>query len=260
LTPGVAERLYLDEAFRLPPKGRGSPPPEAYSRAWFDLIEEQRYRRHGHWVSRVLEFTRHAGETLVGLGGGLGTDWRQYARHGASVIACTDSRDQHDLLERHFRLCEEAIRVCHAPLWALPIESASVDVVCLHGVIQEEERFRRIIDEAYRILRPGGKVIALVPAKYDAGYWQGVFFPWRRLFGQPASGSRLFTARGLKTDFARFVEHSVKKRHLRRSHLPQLWRLFPLPLLERIIGQWLILKAFKPLSAALSAPAAGAAA
>jgi hypothetical protein len=34
--------------------------------------------------------------------------------------------------------------------------------------------------------------------------------------------------------------------------LPQLWRPFPLPLLERLLGQFLILKAFKPLSAAMT--------
>jgi hypothetical protein len=48
------------------------------------------------------------------------------------------------------------------------------------------------------------------------------------------------------------VEHRVYKRHLRRSDVPHLWRWLPLPLLARLIGRVLVMKAFKPLSAAMT--------
>jgi hypothetical protein len=53
--------------------------------------------------------------------------------------------------------------------------------------------------------------------------------------------------------FGRFTEHRVRKRQLRRSEVPHLWRFLPLAVLARLMGRVLILKAFKPLSAALSA-------
>ena len=40
---------------------------------------------HGHegrWIPRLLEFAKHSGETLLGLGNGLGTDWLQYRDTG----------------------------------------------------------------------------------------------------------------------------------------------------------------------------------
>jgi SAM-dependent methyltransferase len=255
--PSAAERLYTREAFRAPPR-RGVADP--YSLSWFEQIERQRYSRHGYWVPKVLEFRRHAGETLLGLGEGLGTDWLQYARHGTKVIACSPSQEQLGLIRKNFDLRGQAGRFVHAPPHALPIDAASIDVVCLNGLLHELERPAAVVDEVYRVLRPGGKVIVVAPAKYDATFWCHAFFPWRRWFAaRPPETTRSKTGRGLRREFARFVEHRVYKRHLRRSNLPQVWRVYPLPLMERLLGQLLILKAFKPLSAALTASVALAA-
>jgi SAM-dependent methyltransferase len=256
----AADRLYHREAFRSPPtRFAGAPgrrpaaPAEPYSLPWFEQIEKQRYARHGYWIPKVLEFTRHGGETLLGLGEGLGTDWLQYARRGTHVIACSPSQEQLGLVRRNFELRGQSARFLHAPPHALPLDGASIDVVCVHGLLHELDRPAAVIDEVYRVLRPGGKVIVVAPARFDAAYWYDACFPWRRwLRGGRPEREAATTARGLRRAFARFVEHRVHKRHLRRSQLPPLWRFAPLPWLERLFGQILILKAFKPLSAALS--------
>ena len=61
-----------------------------------------------------------------------------------------------------------------------------------------------------------------------------------------------FSRRGLRRLFAGFVEHRIHKRCLRRAETPHLFRWLPMPVLERLMGRCLILKAFKPLSTALS--------
>ena len=76
--------------------------------------------------------------------------------------------------------------------------------------------------------------------------------------GEPFPIALHFSRRGLKRLFGRFGEHRIHKRQLRRSDVPHLWRWLPLPLLERLMGRVLVLKAFKPLSAALPALAAAA--
>ena len=58
---------------------------EPYTLQWFLDIESHRHGRRGRWIPRLLEFAKHSGDTLLGLGNGLGTDWLQYARHGAAV-------------------------------------------------------------------------------------------------------------------------------------------------------------------------------
>src|SRR3954452_23729610 len=98
-----AERLFACEALNPP---TGKPRAEAaavepYTLQWFLDIENQRHRREGRWIPRLLEFAKHSGETLLGLGNGLGTDWLQYARHGAAVIVCSPAAEQLALIRKN---------------------------------------------------------------------------------------------------------------------------------------------------------------
>ena len=109
------------------------------------------------------------------------------------------------------------------------------------------------------MLKPGGKVLAVAPTRYDIDFWFNACFPWQRWFARKRRGSAgevRFTGRSLRRLFRRFVEHRIHKRHLRRKEVPHIWRWMPLPLLERLMGRVLVLKAFKPLSAAIPLRAA----
>jgi SAM-dependent methyltransferase len=252
----VAENLFHREAFRAPPRDFAA---ESYSLDWFNQVERQRYARQGYWLPKVLEFKRHSSEVMLGLGDGLGTDWLQFARNGAQVVTCSPSQDQLGLIRRNFELHGQAGKFYHAPAHAMPLDASSIDVACIHSTLTD--RPAAVIDEVYRVLRPGGKVIVVAPARFDATFWYELFFPWRKWSDkrQVVDTRVAATGRALRREFARFVEHRVYKRHLRRANLPPLWRFYPLPVMERLVGQLLILKAFKPLSAALTASVALAA-
>ena len=45
-------------------------------------LEAKRYGRHGAWIPRKLEFDRHAGDVVLALGDGLGTDCAGTPRPG----------------------------------------------------------------------------------------------------------------------------------------------------------------------------------
>jgi SAM-dependent methyltransferase len=251
-----ADQLYAREALNpaapRPPTDEGAEP---YTLQWFLHLENQRHRRQGRWIPRLLEFAKHSGETLLGLGNGLGTDWLQYARHGAAVIVCTPAAEQLALVRRNFELRGLTGRFLHARLDSLPLESASIDVVCLSSLLHEVGDPQPDVDEIYRVLKPGGKVLAVTPARYDVDYWNSWCFPWRRWFASPAAGevdgpARL-SRRELRRLFGRFTEHRIHKRHLRRAETPHFCRFIPLSVLERLMGHVLVLKAFKPLSAAI---------
>ena len=250
-----AERLYAGESLApvpTPPSGESAEP---FTLQWFLNIEDQRHSRHGRWIPKVLEFGKHEGETLLGMGNGLGTDWIQYARHGASVVVCSAAAGQLDLIRRNFELRGLSGRFLHAAPDSLPLETASIDVACLSSVLPDPNN-ERLVEEVYRVLKPGGKVLAVTPAKYDVDYWYRLCFPlmvWLRTRNTDdlPLGPR-FSARRLKKLFAPFVEHRVSKRHLRRSEVPHLWRICPLSLLERLLGRVLVLKAFKPVAAVKS--------
>lgn len=245
-----SETWFVQEALRPRPRGLL---PEAYSRAWFERVELLRHGRHGEWMPRLLEFVKHPDETVLGLGDGLGTDWAAYARHGARVIVATSSAEQLSLVRRNFEARGLAGQFL-LTAGELPLPSASIDVVNLNGLWSGCPGLEEWTGEIFRVLRPGGKVLAVLPAHYDARYWAAIFFPWRRWHrSRPDDRCHAgFTSRVLMQRFERFRDHRIHKRHLRRSELPHVWRLMPLSILERFMGRVLILKAFKPLTVVTS--------
>jgi ubiquinone/menaquinone biosynthesis C-methylase UbiE len=248
-----ADRLYAEEA--LIAHGRVREGAEPFSLQWFLDIENARHGRQGRWIPRLLEFAKHGGETLLGLGNGLGTDWIQYARHGTDVLACCPSAEQLTLIQRNFELRGLRGVFLHANPRAIPLESASIDVVCVSNLLQDLADPPAVIEEIYRLLKPGGKILAVTPARFDIDYWRRRFLPWHAWIPSqipPARSAVSFSGRSLRQLFSRFVEAKVYKRHLRRSEAPHLWRWMPHPLLERMFGRLLIVKAFKPLSAAIA--------
>jgi SAM-dependent methyltransferase len=254
----ATEVLYAREA--LIREGSPRDVAEPFSLQWFLDAENARHNRYAKWLPRLLEFGKHAGEQLLGLGYGLGTDWVQYARHGAEVIACSPSAEHLAVVQQNFDLRGLRGRFIHAAPTNLPVKTASIDVACVNNLLHDLAEPRAVVDEIYRVLKPGGKVVALTPSRFDVEFWARCFFPWRywrrprtTLFGPAAI---FYTAVRLRRLFGTFVEHRVYKRHLRRGDVPHLWRLVPLSALERILGRVLILKAFKPLSAARSLHAA----
>jgi ubiquinone/menaquinone biosynthesis C-methylase UbiE len=256
-TPGhFADRLYEAETLRA--AGRPAGAAEPYSLQWFLEIESQRHGRRGRWIPRLLEFSKHAGETLLGLGRGLGTDWVQYARHGTNVVVCAPEAEQLSLVRRNFELRGLPGRFLAARPSCLPLAPSSIDVVSLSGLLDEVTDPHAVVGEVYRVLKPGGKVLAVTPARYDVDYWSRLLFPWPFCLraAPPAAAAARFSARRLRRLFGGFVEHRVYKRQLRRAEVPHAWRWLPLPLLERLMGRVLVLKAFKPLSAAIAVPAA----
>jgi SAM-dependent methyltransferase len=245
--------LAARELLRPPSARKGGRELEPFSRAWFEELELKRYARHGAWLPRLLEFSRHAGESLVMLGPGLGSDALQYLRHGTRVTVCAAPGEHPDLVRRNFDFRAAAADLVVVPDKApLPFARGAFDLAYLNALHAPPPDIPTTVAELYRVLKPGGKVFALFPARYDAGYWQDCVFPlqhfyWRRP-ADPTTGAKQ-TGRSLRGLFGRFSEARVGKRHLRRSELPHAWRPLPLSVLERLIGRVLVLRAFKPLTA-----------
>jgi SAM-dependent methyltransferase len=232
---------------------------EPFSRAWFEELEVKRYAPHGVWLRRVLEFTRHPHQSLVMLGPGVGTDALQYQRHHTQVTVCVTPSDNPELVRRNFDLRGLSVPVVHAgPDCSLPFDKGAFDLAYLNLLYAPPADPGRIAAELYRVLKPGGKAFVLAPARYDAGFWQNALLPLRRWYRPPAALTTAprHSARSLHRLFGQFTEHRVVRRHLRRSELPHLWRFLPVSVLERLIGRVLVLRAFKPIAAALESAVA----
>lgn len=51
------------------------------------------------------------------------------------------------------------------------IKSESVDVVCYTGILHHFANFSKVTHEAYRILKPGGRVFSYDPNYYNPAFW-----------------------------------------------------------------------------------------
>src|SRR5262245_45603287 len=246
-----AQKLYAFEALHPPAPVHPEEEPEPYSLQWFLNIENQRHSKQGRWIPKLLEFAKHSGETLLGLGHGLGTDWAQYARHGANVIVCSPSASQLELVRRNFEVRDLLGQFINAQPRALPLDTCSIDVACISSLFHGVDDPRAMVQEVFRVLKPGGKVLAVAPARYDVDFWFHTIFWWFRFVSRKHRGTarpeETYSGKKLRRLFGRFIEHRVHKRQLRRSEVPHVWRWVHLSVLSRLMGRVLVLKAFKPL-------------
>jgi len=225
---------------------------EAYSKEWFAELEAKRYARHGRWLEGALEFGRHPGEPILLLNPGLGSDAIRFMRCGTEVTLAIGEGDDPSPILANLARSGLAAPIVNVTDSRLPFPDGLFDVVVFNA-LHDSFDLPKLTDELFRVLKCGGKVIGLFPAYYDTGYWQDLLLPlqrwyWRRP-ADPTTASKT-TARELRRTFHRFTENKVFKRHLRRSELPHLIRLWPLVLLERFYGRVLVIKARKPISAA----------
>lgn len=242
--------LATRELIRPPTVRRPRAIGEPFSVAWFEELEHKRYQRHGAWLGRALEFGRHPGESLLLLGGGLGTDAIQYTRTGTQVTVATTADEYPHLIHQNLVRCGLTLPLVPVDRKSLPFPDGSFDVVTWNALYNDAAPSATEVAEIFRVLRPGGKLIGLFPARYDVGFWQRCLLPLARLWWRrppdPTTAPKT-TARDLRRVFSSFTDHHIAKRHLRRGELPYLWRIFPLLVLERFLGRVLVMKAKKPI-------------
>ena len=238
---------------------------QPHSLDWFKELEADRYGSYAPWMPEVMEFSGHANEEVLEIGGGLGIDLAQFASAGAQVTDLDLSAGHLALAEEHFRLRGLTGRFIHHDGEHLPFADGTFDLVYSNGVIHHTPNTKRMVDEIYRVLKPGGRAIVMVYAENSLNYWRNIFF-WRAVKeGQVAQSSmgdilsrsvelsttdarplvKVYTRERLKRMFARFAGVEISKRQLRAVELPRPLR----PIrgaVERLAGWNLILKGVKP--------------
>src|SRR5436189_6174007 len=74
---------------------------EAGTREFFDAVERHRYTEYAPWMPEVMGFNEFAGQSLLEVGCGMGTDLPHFARGAARVAAvdrtprCSESATLH---------------------------------------------------------------------------------------------------------------------------------------------------------------------
>ena len=116
------------------------------------LTEEERYSIYP-WLYEAAEFRKHAGEKVLEIGCGTGSDLLQFAKNGAIAIGV-------DVTAKHLELARQRVgdqaTVQYADMRSLPFEDGAFDYVYSHGVLMCSDEPKKVVQEIYRVLRPGG--------------------------------------------------------------------------------------------------------
>lgn len=117
------------------------------------ISEEERYGIYP-WLPEAAEFGQHRGECVLEIGCGTGCDLLQFARNGALATGV-------DITPRHLDLARQRVgdlaTVVRGDGRNLPFPDASFDYVYSHGVLHHSDEPRQVVQEIFRVLRPGGR-------------------------------------------------------------------------------------------------------
>jgi SAM-dependent methyltransferase len=233
---------------------------------WYLEVERHRYGVYAPWMPSVMEFAGHAGQRVLEVGGGMGTDLAQFAGNGA-IVTDVDLSDVHlQIAQENFHVRGLTGRFVHHDAESLPFENDSFDLVYSNGVIHHTPNTRRMVAEIFRVLRPGGRAIVMVYAENSLLYWRNLVWNGGLKNGDLATNSmgeimsrsveragnearplvKVYTKARLRALFNDFVDPEIVQRQISPELVPRRLRRL-LPMVERFAGWNLIIKARKPL-------------
>lgn len=133
---------------------------------FFRQLDAYRYDKL-NYLPRLVNFDGYEGKNLLEIGCGAGIDLVRFARGGAKVTGIDLSSTAIDLARKNFEQNEQSadLRVMNGE--SMQFADNLFDVVYAHGVLQYTANPTKMINEIYRVLKPGGEVIVMVYNKYS---------------------------------------------------------------------------------------------
>jgi SAM-dependent methyltransferase len=140
---------------------------------FYRKIEHERYEVYAPWMRGVMGFAGHAGDSVLEIGPGLGTDHAQFARAGARMTAIDLTARHLQLTRRRFEIEGLVTRPVRGDAEGLPFADCVFDVVYSFGVLHHTPDTEGAVQEIHRVLRPGGLAIVGLYHRHSAFHWIG---------------------------------------------------------------------------------------
>ncbi len=131
------------------------------------------------WSSELHGYAEFVGRRVLDVGSGNGYVLSKYAAEGAQVYGVDLTRTGIDLCRQRFDLSGLRGNFCVANAEDLPFRDETFDCVCCMGVLHHTPDPTRAVREISRVIRPGGRFIAMLYHRNSALY--RLVFPLLRL-------------------------------------------------------------------------------
>ena len=132
------------------------------TREFFDEVEHHRYEEYAPWMPKVMGFSDFAGQRLLEVGCGMGTDLLQFARGGAEVYGIDLTEKAAKLARKRLGLYGLQGSISISDSETLPFKSDSFDLVYSWGVIHHTPDTEAAAKEILRVCKPGGQVMVML--------------------------------------------------------------------------------------------------
>jgi SAM-dependent methyltransferase len=136
------------------------------SAEYFEQIERRRDELEP-FIPGFADFGSAAGQTVLEIGVGLGTDHVRFARAGGRMTGVDLTERGIELVRRRLELEELASDLRVADAERLPFAEDSFDIVYSWGVLHHTPDTPRAVRETLRVLRPGGRLRLMLYARHS---------------------------------------------------------------------------------------------
>ena len=137
------------------------------SRGFFDDLDQYHFEKLHHLL-RLVDFNGWRGRPVLEVGCGAGVDLARFAKGGAEVTGIDLAPSAIALARTNFEQQGLSARFEVGDGERLPFADGSFDLVFAHGVVQYTAHPERLVNEAWRVLKPGGQAIFQV---YNRRSW-----------------------------------------------------------------------------------------
>ena len=114
------------------------------------------------FLTRYVDMKGLKGKKLLDIACGTGVLTEQFVRMGADVTAVDLTPKAIELTKKRLELYGLQANVIEADAQKLPFPDASFDFVCAWGCLMHMPETEQAISEMQRVLKPGGKMIAMM--------------------------------------------------------------------------------------------------
>ncbi len=138
-----------------------------YFKYYDTLREANESLEFSYWLHEYKSFV---GRKVLDVGSGNGYVLSKYAVEGAEVCGVDITTTAADLSRRRFELMGLLGDFLVANAEALPFKSETFECVCSMGVLHHTPSPQEAVEEIFRVLQPGGRLIVMVYHRNSAMY------------------------------------------------------------------------------------------
>ncbi|RKY80336.1 hypothetical protein DRQ07_05580 [candidate division KSB1 bacterium] len=131
------------------------------SREFFEELSEYRFDKL-RYLPKIVDFAGFKGKKILEIGCGAGIDLVEFGAGGAIVTGIDLSKTAIDLAKKYFSYLNINADLQVMDGENMSFEDNTFDVVYAHGVLQYTADAKKMIEEAFRVLKPGGIFIGMV--------------------------------------------------------------------------------------------------